>query len=810
MGDFTPRYQIPALGRELTPDEDLLLRDWAGDEAQGEQNLTQTGEKRERIVDAEIIRWALFGKAHDTTLGQPFLVSESGAHAKHVFTIRGDLDLTALRFEKPISLTGCTFLGNIVLEEARIGSLALAGCAIPRIYAKNVRIEGDWDLSSAVIRDYVYAIDARVDGGLYMHGTTLKAAAKFSDRWAIFCQRAKIEGSVHVRKGFIANAETDFSGAYVGGQLDCSGGHFLNSGGRALGLAAATIDGDVFLSDKFRAEGSVELNGANLGGHLFCFDCSFINPEKSALNCDSIKVDATLYLATDFKAEGLVNLRAAKIGGQLNCHGGEFKNPGRMALNCGLVETQTDVYLRQGFKAEGSVSLIAARIGGGLDCSKATFLSKGQVALDATSMTVASDAFLNNGFHAEGLVSLMRATFGGQLHLESGHFDNGDEIALSAESAAIASDVFCFDVEVVGEVNFISLNVGGDLLMRGAKFLPVEGQKKKHNGSLDLTSASIRGTLYLTGLPNVIARVNLTGAHAHGFADDGHAWRDGECGCVRLDGFTYDALVDDEFRLKPEKTLVSARDRIAWLKKQPRDMWTSDLRPQPWAQIAKVLSAMGHDDGARAILAERAFLRLANWPWRESVVRPLLARAFLPFALVFAGFGYYPLRSVFWLLGLWIFGIWVALQAYDDGMIMPVPDRWAQAKTLTGEPKPYPTFDACSYAFDITVPVIPVDAKNYWMPNDRDAPWSGAPDAVRPRASHCWFGQWVHSLVPSAKTLWENFPTFSGEKYTWPRDKPWFDAGLVQFWANFQTLFGWLFATIAVAGLTGLLRRGEE
>jgi hypothetical protein len=130
------------------------------------------------------------------------------------------------------------------------------------------------------------------------------------------------------------------------------------------------------------------------------------------------------------------------------------------------------------------------------------------------------------------------------------------------------------------------------------------------------------------------------------------------------------------------------------------------------------------------------------------------------------------------------------------------------------QPAPYPAFDACTYAFDIVVPVIPVDAKHFWTPYNGGTIWTGNPDAARPDPSNCALYPALNWAGGSIVDGWTAGLDAVGLKQAFGALYETFIPNWTPGWVNvFQwvlTLLGWLFATIAVAGLTGLMRGREK
>lgn len=79
--------------------------------------------------------------------------------------------------------------------------------------------------------------------------------------------------------------------------------------------------------NQFRAEGQVRIARAHIGGELNCTGGEFLNPRRVALFADGLKVDGRMVCGNGFNAEGQVYLRRAEVAGQLRFEGAVTKPP---------------------------------------------------------------------------------------------------------------------------------------------------------------------------------------------------------------------------------------------------------------------------------------------------------------------------------------------------------------------------------------------------------------------------------------------------------------------------------------------------
>ena len=454
--------------------------------------------------------------------------------------IDGDLDLDLAQFPFPLDVRMCVFRGDILLRTARLRGL----------YLRRTHIQG-----------------------LAVEGT-------------------KIEGSVFLCK-VKAEGQVGFSGATIGGSLECDGTQLTNRDPKALTGDGAKIEGSVILSNGFKAEGEVRFRLATIGGDLVCDGAQLTNSDQSALIADGAKFAGYVVLK-DFKAKGEVGFRFASIGGSLECDGIQLTNPGGKALIADGATISGSAFLHHGFKAEGEVSFAGATIAGNLVCDGAQLINSDQSALMADGAKIAGSV-LHNRLKAEGQVGFRGAMIGGNLECNRAQLTNPQGCALLAEAATTGDSVLLRDGFCAhGIVNFRASDI--------SKALEWRGTASPEKQTVDLRYANV-GTLW----------------------DDVASWP--APGNLFLDGFTYNRL-DNRAPLK-------AKDRIVWLQQH------RVFLPQPYEQLASVLRVMGHEEEARGVLIQksREYARFTRpfsqeWFWYKWVGRHLI------------GYGYEPWRAL--------------------------------------------------------------------------------------------------------------------------------------------------------------------
>ena len=278
---------------------------------------------------------------------------------------------------------------------------------------------------------------------LYLNGSRLMQG--------LFADGLTTKGDVNLCAGFSAEDGVQLLNANIGGNLNCGGGKFNNSGGKALVADRLTTKGSVFLR-MISAKGEVRLLGASIGGDLDCDDGKFHNPKRDALSASKSIVEGDVYLRKGFSVEGTVRMSGASIGGDFDCVGGKFHNPDGDALHADAFKVKGCVYLQDGFSASGDVRLLNANIGGDLSCTWGTFHNPGKNALSADKSTVKGDVNLIYGFSAEGEVRLIGVNIGGNLNCVEGKFNNPKGSALNIDSGNIGGNLLWWKTTCKGSV----------------------------------------------------------------------------------------------------------------------------------------------------------------------------------------------------------------------------------------------------------------------------------------------------------------------------------------------------------------------
>ena len=413
--------------------------------------------------------------------------------------------------------------------------------------------------------------------------------------------------------------------------------------------------------------------------------------------------------------------------------------------------------------SKGETLLSHARLTAGLNCFRGKFENGGSSALTADGLVTESGADLVSA-HVEGETSFILADIGGDLNCTDATFDNAKGDAFSADRLTVEGDFFLNSIQAYGKVRLPGARIGGNLSCGGGHFENV-GKTALH-----VDDARVKGAFFWQEGSRAVGAIHLTAAEIGHINDDPACWPGR--GDLLLDRCRYGAFTG---------TGVSGAERIRWLDLQAPARFGKDFWPQPWEQCAKVLREMGHAEDARQVLiakeerqrrvkCEGAAARLSQIRKRIEKVdrkapandidarlaaRSGLVGAWLQLAVLrlrdgalgaLIAYGHRPLRALWWLAGLWIFGAVLFGVAYGDGGFKPnnafilAKEEWAQCEARSerlGDPsltlscwqekdaaKGYPAFNPLLYSLHTLVPVVDLEVQDYWVPDERAAAWA--------------------------------------------------------------------------------------
>ena len=184
-------------------------------------------------------------------------------------TISGSLDLRFAKIEVPLRFSNCKFNKALLLKQAELKELDLSGSHI--LYSDEVNFPGNPPEPTSILASEI-----------------------------------KVEGSIYLSNGFIANGCVNLQSAEIGGSLMCTKKSTLiqqNSWvGYALLAANINVKGNVNLSEGFTAVGEVNLENVEIGGTLQISKVE--NPETMNLDLQFARVQTLDYYENSFPESG--------------------------------------------------------------------------------------------------------------------------------------------------------------------------------------------------------------------------------------------------------------------------------------------------------------------------------------------------------------------------------------------------------------------------------------------------------------------------------------------------------------------------
>lgn len=511
------------------------------------------------------------------------------------------------------------------------------------------------------------------------------------------------------------------------------------------------------VSKKVHSKG-VHVIGANIEGKLD-LTAAFIEHPLSLVSC-SIKQNILL-----FSTEAHRLVFSESLIGSLLADG---------------LSTKSDVFL-DNVRTKGEVSLSSANIGGQLSCQGAIFENAEGTAFTGDGLFAKAGIFFDNML-AKGEVRLVSANIGSQLSCLNATFEHEGGVAFAADGLSVKGIATLQKMHAKGEVSFAGANIAGQLLCHDA-ILENPGGRAFHGDSLfvkadiffdnvcargevRLPGANIGGQLSFRavtfenaeGLALALDNAKITGEFSFLNAKKVNgelSFKYAQIGQLEDDKTSWPAtgnLYLDGFEYKSfggdaniPKTPI---ERLTWLRLQPKQYF----RLQPYEQLAKVFRQIGHEKDARTVLIEKqndlrkyGFLsnRARLWNW---------------FLGVTIGHGYQPGKVILkFILPILTLGAIIFCWAETLNVMQPSKERVYMDSgyvKIHALPPEYPRFSPIAYSVDVFVPFANLHQEDYWLPS-----------VTKP------YGNWFRLYL----------------------------------WLHIS--LGWIFSTLAVASLTGLIRK---
>lgn len=790
------------------PDHTLIknILDGAATNAQGPDGVRGA-------IPAGAIRTALLTCAKSASRPDPRGLVLMGAE------IHGALDLSNLSTSIPLRFVDCVFRHSVFVDNARLISLEITDCESLTdktvIVAEGMTVTGDLVLDGFIAvagsaEDKIRMSGSSIDGGLLVRnvrltnttGTALSAARISVKRLASFISLTAESQESH--KG--AGDAVRLSEARFHGRLNFVGARLTSRGGRALVAESLLVGGDAHFEDcRFVARDendAVQLDGSRFEGQLSVTGTHAESRRGTALGADGITVAAGAYFVESFTATATgfadaVSLTGAKVGGDLSFAGAHLTGSWGNALNADRIDIGGNASFAAGLQARTrgvqkcAVRLVGAKIGGKLSFESACLDAKHGIGLYASHVSVAGTAEFTGVRSSAGLcaIQLGGAQFRAHVIFDRASLTAGSMEALAAEGIRVDGQAtFANGLRASSNseqrpvVALGGARIGGQLDFTGARLTDARGT------TLAADSLTVHADVILDDLrPGPGFRypvVRFVGAHIRGKLDC-RAFDVGACvselnlryaevGTLRLnagygwpgskwlilDGLTYEGIPSNDMNVDGWVDALANR--------------TPSYSAQPWQQLGMAHKEIGHDqDAIRILISQRV-------DYRNRILRPKLRNqlhtsvrgrrelrdrgATLRLRLLWSriletstGYGYRSHRAFLLLLAVVVMSIGLTLGAGRVHIpTAPPTERYvAQLTRLTGlEGEPCSLSEQIGLGLQIGLPLIKT-----------------------PAGDRC--------RLDTESGCGQTFTVFS-----------WILQALA-----------WLFATLAIAGYTGLIRK---
>ncbi len=742
----------------------------------------------------------------DDTL-KPLRVAWDGAQMTGV-KVTGLLDLSFIKFDRAIRFTNCRFELPILLNGAELGYFNCNGSTFPWLSADKTKIHSDLDLYN-IVALAINLRGAEIGGALGLGNALL--ALDLPTQWNTTILPMTRDGAQRPPRAALDNPDQESAEeSQRRAQASLRPWLTLNSVeelARDIETTANTMSGqDLGLAPGVRQEIYKRRRG---DGRI-----SEVIAARVTVEAWAVHAGQALARLGDLIQPGLRTW--------LEGPGSPRWTP-EFPLQADAAEIGASVFLTDNFRAFGAVSFVRTKLLGRLGCWNGFFLNPDDVALDADSSTTANSVFLSGAFSAFGRVNFADASIDGNLDCQNGLFTAPGFDALNADRCVIKGSVFLRRDPLLPGADFRS---DGDVTFKHAKI----------GGDLCVGPGAEVECLTLDG-----ARLDALDIKPDSLPPAGGLW---------LDGCVYRRLGESS---------QTAQYGLALLNCQPKVFRSAQLRPQPYLQMASVLTSTGLQGEGNYILMTLASLKLWRrdlplspsyikrvalnvyyysraefsyyWSFLAGAFQALNRRQdFSPYYLkknraryrrrilgvgaylnegtnlllwpirfvlwATAGHGYRPFRAVIWLVVVWLFGAVVFDTAREQRLIAPTASL-SQSSSPTG---PSPPFNAAVYSLDVLLPVLDLGQERSWhpiQPTETRAP-SYPQYAAGPLSV-------LDRAAAFTRGLGSNWMTAAVRGL-----RAWF-AGLIRAnftpaWLWIEILLGWALATFAVGGYTGLIR----
>ncbi|MGO9475030.1 MAG: hypothetical protein ACLPWS_16765 [Rhodomicrobium sp.] len=318
-------------------------------------------------VRADFLRFLALGGEQKTA------VHESGLRIQGAY-IDGAVNLDGATKIRPLWIQDCCIAGEFSFSDAETKVVSLDGTAVSGIRGDGVSVDGSLLLRRTLIDGSLQLFGAEITGSLTCAGCQIEGRRWRTQRLAADLATVTVGGNVEFRSGFRANGVILLDDSDIGGTFDCSEGRFVagfdetlsepagrweRKARRALKAHRLHLNGSLYLRD-CECDGELSFSGAQIGGDIDCRNGQFYsagNGDSSALRFTRVEASGNIYLSAGFAAKGKVQLNGAIVRGNIDCRGGTFTVPHSVSHDAAAPG--------EAF-SEDAVSLVNAKVEGAL------------------------------------------------------------------------------------------------------------------------------------------------------------------------------------------------------------------------------------------------------------------------------------------------------------------------------------------------------------------------------------------------------------------------------------------------------------
>jgi len=718
-----------------------------------------------------------------------------------------------IRVHQSLMITQSQVHGGVLLRAANIASnLRLAKSRL------GMGEDSALDLGSATIGGSIWMTEGfRADGPVLLHSTEAKRniecdgliVAPIADA-ALLMENCNIGGSVLLRRGFRCIGQVRILGANVEGGIDFQGARIAARRRQGLVLESSTVARGVIIRGNglsphqpFRCIGGVSLVRTFTAADVDFSNAVVLARGRPAANfrrlrcdgqfvCQGSKLRGSLVLAKSIVKSDVV-LVGSRIepgsgpailaeghncGGSLSLVGTAAK--GRVDFSNLIVGDDLLAMDSQlGGGPDDNARFTSARIRGAARFSKSVVAGSLNFYQSTIGTTLSfMDAMLSSLIVAQSTIGADLILIGAKLHGRDENSASVDLSGLRCSGSLVLDTVECngkldLDHAALGDL------VGNRATIRNADKIAIDGTHVQINGqfqltygqiegglrlermvvsaaldlsgtniqqaevALDLTEARIGGTLFLTrGFDTATGKVDLSYADAATIHDDPDHWPPKNA--LEIQGLTFRNIVPLDRKL-----------RIDWLKRwRPVVAAGGDYSWQPYEQLMEILRRHGREADRQTLAIEKqraASGAIASRPkrWLRAVYGATMR------------YGYRPQRAIFFaplFIGISILAFHVGAATLMVPANEAANRQWAMNHSL---PLGYPSFSPIFYSIDTFVPIISLQQRDAWRPDDRAT--------CRPGPASCGM--------------------------------------MLRVWLWMNVMIGWIVTTLVVAGFTGLIRK---